>query len=295
MLPKWAFSLILFAVAVLGAMMAKLAQRRGGKAMMLAEAFVSGGLINAALVHLLAENMETLEEASAVSEISESGEEEAYHWAPLLCGIGALLTHTVEACAEPLLERLHAEKRPAIDGEVVGHKAPEMRNVVSTNSPSDEENQSQLPDQLSKKGEAHLSLTGPLLLLALTFHSVLEGLSLGAAQDQDVLDIFFPILAHKGMAAFTLGINWNGLRGYCAALCFFAILTPLGILIGQTAEGSTASVLLSISAGTFLYIGLVETMPGVRQPWLPTIMGRMAQMSACVAGFAAMSTLAIWT
>ncbi len=56
------------------------------------------------------------EEASAVSEISEwelpavdrlvgsgtplavlmprSGEEEAYHWAPLLCGIGALLTHT---------------------------------------------------------------------------------------------------------------------------------------------------------------------------------------------------------
>lgn len=29
MLPKWAFSLILFAVAVLGAMVAKLAQRRG--------------------------------------------------------------------------------------------------------------------------------------------------------------------------------------------------------------------------------------------------------------------------
>eukprot|EP00434_Breviolum_minutum_P030900 symbB.v1.2.027327.t1/scaffold2762.1/size141425/4 len=143
MLPKWAFSLILFAVAVLGAMVAKLAQRRGGKAMMLAEAFVSGGLINAALVHLLAENMEALE----------------HH------------------C-------------------VVGHKAPEMRNVVSTNSPSDEENQSQLPQQLAKKEEAD---------------------------------------------------HW--------------------------------SVLLSISAGTFLYIGLVETMPGVRQPWLPTIMGRMAQMS----------------
>lgn len=79
----------------------------------------------------------------------------------------------------------------------------------------------------------------------------------------------------QGLAAFTLGINWNGLRpsaadfefslpflqqhfaespistssdvfflgvsgGYCPALCFFAILTPLGILIGQTAEGSTA-------------------------------------------------------
>lgn len=31
MLPKWAFSLILFAVAVLGAMVAKLAQRRGAR------------------------------------------------------------------------------------------------------------------------------------------------------------------------------------------------------------------------------------------------------------------------
>lgn len=287
MLPKWAFSLILFAVALLGALLARLAQRKGGSAMLLAEAFVSGGLLNAALVHLLAENMETLESAAA------SGEsEEVYPWAPLLCGLGVLVTHFVEACVEPLLERLVAEK-PVTTGQVVGRKAPEVRSVVSTNTPSDEETHSQTSQQTSSKQEIRL-LTGPLLLCALTFHSLVEGLSLGAAQEGHVLDVFFPILAHKGMAAFTLGINWNGIRGYWLALAFFSILSPLGVLIGQTAEGSTASVLLSISAGTFLYIGLVETMPGIRQPWLPSVAGRFAQMGVCAAGFAAMGTLAIW-
>ena len=31
---------------------------------------------------------------AAVVLMPRSGEEEAYHWSPLLCGIGALLTHT---------------------------------------------------------------------------------------------------------------------------------------------------------------------------------------------------------
>lgn len=202
------------------------------------------------------------------------------------------MTHFVEACVEPLLERLVAEK-PVATGQVVGRKAPEVRSVVSTNTPSDEETHSQTSQQTSSKQEIRL-LTGPLLLCALTFHSLVEGLSLGAAQEGHVLDVFFPILAHKGMAAFTLGINWNGIRGYWLALAFFSILSPLGVLIGQTAEGSTASVLLSISAGTFLYIGLVETMPGIRQPWLPSVVGRLAQMGVCAAGFAAMGTLGIW-
>lgn len=35
--------------------------------MMLAEAFVSGGLLNAALVHLLAENMETLVQGELIN------------------------------------------------------------------------------------------------------------------------------------------------------------------------------------------------------------------------------------
>eukprot|EP00913_Durusdinium_trenchii_P009580 g9000.t1 len=66
MMPKWIFALAIFIVAALGALAAKLAERKGGRLMALAEAFVAGGLLNAALVHLLADNIGTLEWASVV-------------------------------------------------------------------------------------------------------------------------------------------------------------------------------------------------------------------------------------
>ncbi|CAK9005832.1 Protein zntD [Durusdinium trenchii] len=293
MMPKWIFALAIFIVAALGALAAKLAERKGGRLMALAEAFVAGGLLNAALVHLLADNIGTLDEVM----MPKNGEGEPFPLAPLLCGLGALMTHFVEGIAEPLMERM-ADRSPAISGQVVGHKAP-MPSVASTNSNSDkEQNQEQQPigRQLPfQQTEVRLNCAGPLLLLALTFHSLMEGTSLGASQADRTMDIFLPIIAHKGMAAFTLGINWGSLGWYALAMLVFSLVSPVGVLVGTTAEGSVAaSILLSLSAGTFLYIGLVETMPGVRKPWLPSMLGRAAQMGVCTAGFAAMGTLALW-
>ncbi|CAJ1422551.1 unnamed protein product [Effrenium voratum] len=84
-------------------------------------------------------------------------------------------------------------------------------------------------------------------------------------------------------------------RWYIVAMTIFCVLTPVGVLVGAAVEGSLAgSVLLALSAGTFLYIGLVETLPGARRPWLPTALGRALQMMACLSGFGAMSVLALF-
>ncbi|CAJ1422552.1 unnamed protein product [Effrenium voratum] len=64
---------------------------RSGRLLCLAEAFVSGGLLNAALVHLLAETSEQLEESMRGKVSGEDAE--TFPLAQLLCGLGALMAH----------------------------------------------------------------------------------------------------------------------------------------------------------------------------------------------------------
>jgi len=142
-------------------------------------------------------------------------------------------------------------------------------------------------------------VAGPLLLLALSVHSLLEGLSLGAASATRAPHLFAAIFAHKGVATFSLGVTWlhagSGARPYAAAMLGFAAVTPLGVLLGMSAEGSAfGACLTGLSAGTFLYVGLVEACPGVRSPWLPGL-GAMQQLASFASGYACMAVLGLWS
>lgn len=141
-------------------------------------------------------------------------------------------------------------------------------------------------------------LAGPLLMVALSLHSLLEGLSLGAAKQSEVFHIFAAILAHKGVAAFTLGVTWlPSLRSnwqYFSLLSWFAAVTPAGVLIGTGVEGSQAgSVMTALSAGTFLYVALVETLPGGKAHILAGKSGAL-QAIFCSVGFGLMALLGLW-
>jgi zinc transporter 1/2/3 len=140
------------------------------------------------------------------------------------------------------------------------------------------------------------------IVTALSVHSLLEGLALGAQRElRSALVIFAAILAHKSVEGFALGVSLarNAMPGARAAslLGLFAVATPIGIVAGATVgvfEGPTRLIceatFLSLAAGTFAYVATLDILreefsePG----------GRFAKWLWVVAGTAAMALIALW-
>ena len=111
-------------------------------------------------------------------------------------------------------------------------------------------------------------LASLLLLMALSIHSVLAGLSIGLVQDnKDIYSTAVAIIAHKVFAGYALGSTMAAADlGYdrCIILgCVFASSTPLGIFIGMCLgsfdeDTSLIGVTQAIVAGTFLYVSIME-------------------------------------
>ena len=140
------------------------------------------------------------------------------------------------------------------------------------------------------------------ILTALSIHSLLEGLALGAQRDlRSALVIFAAILAHKSMEGFALGVSLarSACRGARAAalLALFAVATPVGIVAGATVgalEGPTRlaceATFLSLAAGTFAYVATLDILrEEFHEPG-----GRFAKWLWVVAGAGVMALLALW-
>jgi solute carrier family 39 (zinc transporter), member 1/2/3 len=140
------------------------------------------------------------------------------------------------------------------------------------------------------------------ILTALSVHSLLEGLALGAQQElRSALVIFAAILAHKSMEGFALGVSLArgtapGARA-TALLALFASATPVGIVAGATVgalEGSAQlaceATFLSLAAGTFAYVATLDILrEEFHEPG-----GRFAKWLWVVAGAGVMALLALW-
>ncbi len=140
------------------------------------------------------------------------------------------------------------------------------------------------------------------ILTALSIHSLLEGLALGAQRElRTALVIFAAILAHKSMEGFALGVSLarsatHGARA-TALLALFAAATPLGIIAGATVgalEGAARLVgeaaFLSLAAGTFAYVATLDIL---REEFHDPD-GRLAKWLWVVAGAGLMALLALW-
>ena len=180
----------------------------------------------------------------------------------------------------PLLEEQH-QTEPVI-GAVEGH------------------DQEHLPLELF----VHSTLRATLLCLALSFHSLFEGLAIGLQTTLgNVTSIFFAVTAHKGIMASSLGLTIAQtqlkMRIKLLAVAIFSVASPVGIAIGIGVTGMQQSigrdiansVLQGISCGTFLYIALLE----VLFPELSNPNNRMPKILGMLAGFALISILLIFT
>ncbi|CAN0357561.1 unnamed protein product [Ascophyllum nodosum] len=126
------------------------------------------------------------------------------------------------------------------------------------------------------------------LLLALSVHSILEGLGVGAKSTK-AYNLLFAIGIHKGLAAYALGtslldsaIRFNEVVGFLIA---FALMSPLGILIGaiieNDGEDAPGAACVALASGTFLYVSLMEVLP----PELDSTTDGWSKMASLLAGF----------
>lgn len=144
-------------------------------------------------------------------------------------------------------------------------------------------------------------LTPYLLLLTLSIHSLIAGLTLGISSAAGAGVLLVAILAHKGAAGFALGSTFRDARvpprTRIPALMVFVGSTPLGVLLGGAAASmlgagsATEAWFKAIAAGTFIYIATLDI---VREEFFPGGSNRLRRLAAAFLGAGIMALVAIW-
>lgn len=149
------------------------------------------------------------------------------------------------------------------------------------------------PARERRDGETSVTLTttdstedgGPsfrhlFAVLALSFHEVIEGLSIGMMQNvDDAWYLFVAVAMHKLVIAFCIGqeLAWSdvGKRVTVTYVATFAFVTPFGIAVGMAlsyldstddSPGPLSVVLQGVASGTLLYVVFFEVLARHRKP-----------------------------
>lgn len=143
-----------------------------------------------------------------------------------------------------------------------------------------------------------------VLLLVLSVHSVITGIALGTeTRIVQASVILIAVLAHKGTAAFALGVSMlrTGMerRRFTRMIFLFSSTTPLGIILGigvislvtgRAAQGFEA-LFDALAAGTFLYVAVVD----IIEEEFSKSHNQWIKFGLVAAGLGMMALVAIWT
>ncbi|WP_367606198.1 ZIP family metal transporter [Legionella sp. W05-934-2] len=141
-----------------------------------------------------------------------------------------------------------------------------------------------------------------LAMVMMSVHSIISGTALGITQHNSVIIILFlAIIAHKWAESFAISIQLNksnmSLRNGQLLFMIFSFMTPLGILIGGLSgqqdhnDSLFDAVIMSISAGTFLYLG---TLHGLERCVMVQRCCNLRDFSFVIIGFLMMGLAAIY-
>jgi len=133
-------------------------------------------------------------------------------------------------------------------------------------------------DQEHNHEHIHHSSSGWLLLFGLTLHAATDGIAIGAAAASGSVSITatvaLAVLIHKGPAAFSLGVfsmhERDNRNDSIRDVVIFSLATPIMILLAffalEDLETQTIGLTMLFSAGTFLYVATVDTLPDIHNP-----------------------------
>uniref|UniRef100_A0A1B6CCS2 Uncharacterized protein n=2 Tax=Clastoptera arizonana TaxID=38151 RepID=A0A1B6CCS2_9HEMI len=222
--------------------------------------FAAGVFLSTALLELLPEVSSSLEKVLHYT---------LFPVAEFSIAFGFLLVLIIEniaiACNEEGMDTLSTIERlnvrtSDLEREVLQDDDPMIQRIPN------------LPELVEQKPVP--SLRALFLLLALSIHSIFEGLAVGLESDfHSTLRVFFAVLIHKTVIGFSIGLNLlqseMKLLTVILLSVIFALTTPLGIVFGIYLDNFyhdeqmlvLNGILQGIACGTFLYVTCFEVLP----------------------------------
>jgi len=152
-------------------------------------------------------------------------------------------------------------------------------NVSAMDIPNPDHEEEAFEDQNNEQvysdPSSHSIVRSLVLVIALSLHSLFEGLAIGLQPTfDDTIQLFGALALHKGILAFSLGLNMVqsklGTRAVIISSVTFSLSSPVGTAIGiaivdmwsdGTAANATIGALQGIACGTFIYIIFFEILP----------------------------------
>ncbi|XP_004291561.1 PREDICTED: zinc transporter 11-like [Fragaria vesca subsp. vesca] len=254
--------------------------------------FAGGVFLGTALMHFLSDADETFKDLT----------EKVYPFAFMLACAGFLMT----MLADCVISYVFSKKRDGgsvSDLETQGSVEHEQGVTAS---------QFQSHNHFVNASVANVSSLGDsvLLIVALCFHSVFEGIAIGVTETKaDAWKALWTISLHKVFAAIAMGIALLRMmpnRPFlsCAAYAFaFASSSPIGVAIGiiidATTQGAVADWIFAISmglaCGVFIYVAVNHLLAKGYTPDKPVSLDKSHyKFLAVLLGVGVIAVVMIW-
>jgi len=264
----------------------------------LGNTFGGGVLLAAGLVHLTNDSFESFEEAGDGSWSKRYD----YPWAAFFVCLGFLVTLVIEVSVLQILD----DTRNAYGSkDGTPQSAKKASSLYEAMLDSALENHDKCLSDVKVCEHNHSVgavlqggfISAIVFLCAISCHSFIAGLGIGALTGTELWSGMIAIIAHKSLATFTLAncfMNANVSKSMLISFMFgFSLVTPVGILCGMlisNLEGPMKGVLIGLAGGSFLYIGIIEVISKeVENPrdW-------KLKLLMLIFGWGLMSLLALW-
>ncbi|PKA49713.1 Zinc transporter 2 [Apostasia shenzhenica] len=258
--------------------------------------FAGGVFLGTALMHFLSDSDKTFGDLT----------EKEYPFAFMLASAGYLVTMLADCAITAVVSR--GKSVQDVEEGKIQEGRSENSGFVSHSQPED----AVAHDQSVKTLLLKTSSFGDsiLLIVALCFHSVFEGIAIGVAENQaDAWKALWTVSLHKIFAAIAMGIALlrmipNRPLLSCVAYAFaFAISSPIGVAIGiiidETTEGRIADWIYAISmglaCGIFVYIAINHLLAKGYKPLKPVAADSpFTRWVAVLLGIAVIAVVMIW-
>ncbi|TVU46582.1 hypothetical protein EJB05_06125 [Eragrostis curvula] len=265
--------------------------------------FAGGVFLGTALMHFLSDADETFGDL-----LPDSG----YPYAFMLACAGYVVTMLADCVISHVVSRGGGRHAAGVGAEGLEEgKVSNTNGAGSGSQPAEVHNGSSADHNVASMLRNASTLGDSVLLIAaLCFHSVFEGIAIGVAETKaDAWKALWTISLHKIFAAIAMGIALlrmlpNRPLLSCFAYAFaFAISSPIGVGIGividATTQGRVADWIFAISmglaTGIFIYVSINHLLSKGYKPRRPLAVDTpVGRLLAVVLGVAVIAVVMIW-
>lgn len=250
-------------------------------------ALSAGVFFAAGLLHILPEAVENLSSPEGEDPHEEEGHNDkkehhgeeghsmSFPWAYFVMMLGFYVFFFIEKILLPKLfgESFHVhrmENKPGladVDPSSASGAEESYASKDRPTSPVDDMDKSANTSTVETRFLSVTFIIALLQIMGLSAHSLFESMALGLSSEfGTVLNVFIATASHRWVTAVAIGFTVASKLSYKLFVVIFVIfcaMVPLGIGIGAALDGLSSQargVLFSLSAATFLYIGVFETM-----------------------------------